>query len=421
MAVQVIAANGAEEAAADFAGGLRYFARQPILDCLGRVHGYELLFRGGPTVAFSGDGDLATRTMLDNSVIFGLELLTSGYPAFVNCTREALLEETVQVLPPAMTVLEVLEDLEPDAALIAACRRLKTAGFRLALDDFVWKPGMERLLQLADYVKVDFIQTGERERGELMRRLDDYAVTLLAEKVETYEQYEQAGAEGFALVQGYFFCRPVLLRGRKIPPNRLSQMQILKELKKNPLDLSSLSEILKRDASVTYRLLRLINSPVCGMQQEVSSILSALLAVGDEVFRRVAMLAIASELNAGRPPELLRMALVRGRFCELAAARCSLDPAEQFLLGLLSLVSAMTGTPMERLTPLLPLRPAIREALEGAETRERSLLEWVVRHERGDWTGCHEVASACNLDGEAAAQSYAQALLWAEQALQFGS
>ncbi len=421
MAVKALSLIGEQEPASDFCGGLRYFARQPILDFRGQIHGYELLFREGPAAIFSGDGNLATWNMLDNSVIFGLERLTSGYPAFVNCTREALVNGAVQILPPAMTVLEVLEDIKPDAELVAACRRLKTAGFRLALDDFAWKPGMDALLELAAYVKVDFLLTDARERNQIMRLLDDYAVALVAEKVETEEQFERARAEGFRLVQGYFFCRPVLLRGRKIPANRISQMQVLKELREDPLNLGRLSDILKRDASLTYRLLRLINSPVCGMQQEVRSIRAAILAVGDEDFRRMAMLAIASEMNSQRPPELLRMALVRGRFCELAAPICLLDPAEQFLLGLLSLIPAMTETPMETLTPLLPLRPTIRRALEGAPARERCLLSWVERHEIGDWARCDEVAHSCGLDADAAVRGYAQALLWAERALHYGA
>ena len=146
-------------------GGLRYLARQPIMDLRGRVHGYELLFRAGPEAFFRGDGDMATRTMLDNTVIFGLEKLTGGLPAFVNCTSESLIEEMVHVLPSSMTVLEILENLEPTPSLIAACRKLKASGFRLALDDFTWKPDFDPLVELADYIKVDFAADRRRRSG----------------------------------------------------------------------------------------------------------------------------------------------------------------------------------------------------------------------------------------------------------------
>jgi hypothetical protein len=135
---------------------LRYVARQPILDLQGRVFGYELLFRSGPEAVFRGNGDMASRTMLDNSVIFGLEKLTTGLPAFVNCTTQTLTEDHVLVMSPELTILEILEDVEPTPSVIEACVKLKKAGFRLALDDFMWKAELEPLVKLADYIKVDF-------------------------------------------------------------------------------------------------------------------------------------------------------------------------------------------------------------------------------------------------------------------------
>jgi len=179
-ATKALSASSGVNSQPEITGPMRYVARQPIMDLRGRVHGYELLFRAGPEAAFRGDGDMATRTMLDNSVIFGLEKLTGGLPAFVNCTRESLVGEMVHVLPSGMTVLEILEDIEPTPELIDACRKLKSEGFRLALDDFIWKPGLEALVQMADYVKVDFIQTGILERQVLLRKLQGVTVALVA-------------------------------------------------------------------------------------------------------------------------------------------------------------------------------------------------------------------------------------------------
>ncbi|MGB7265431.1 MAG: EAL domain-containing protein, partial [Terracidiphilus sp.] len=291
---------------AEAESGIRYVARQPILDLRGKVHAYELLFRNGHEDAFRSNSDSATRIMLDNTVLFGLGRLTSGLPAFVNCTEEALTGNLVQVLPPGMTVLEVLEDIEPTAAVIDACRRLKAAGFRLALDDFAWKPGLQPLVELADYIKVDFAAMDRKERRELLGRLCGVTVALIAEKVETQEEFAEARDEGFTLIQGYYFCRPVLMENRKVPANRLSHVEILRVLQAESIDLNRLTRLVKRDASLTYRLLRLINSPVCAMQQEVRSVQAALIAVGEDAFRRMATLAIASELNEGQPMELLR-------------------------------------------------------------------------------------------------------------------
>jgi len=415
MAAQAVRVPNTQPALPELPGGLRYVARQPIMDLHGRVHGYELLFRAGPEAFFRGDGDMATRTMLDNTVIFGLDKLTCGLPAFVNCTSESLIEEMVHVLPSSMTVLEILEGLDPTPDLIAACRKLKASGFRLALDDFTWKPGFDPLVEMADYVKVDFLQTGAQERKNLLQRLRGVTVALVAEKIETQEEYKQACGEGFTLFQGYYFCRPALLENRKIPANRLSQIEILQALRSKVLDLRKLTALLKRDTALTYRLLRLVNSPMCAMRQEVRSIQAALLAVGEDTFRRIATLAIASELNSGQPAEILRMAFVRGRFCELAAGLYDLNPTEQYLLGMLSLLPAMLRLPMEKLAPELPLREEICEALLGKAGIERSLLQWLESHEQGDWDACDVVVHAYGMDREFLVACYTEALVWAEE------
>jgi EAL and modified HD-GYP domain-containing signal transduction protein len=420
MGTQVLPAENSA-VVPEFGGGLRYLARQPIMDLRGRVHGYELLFRAGPEAAFRGNGDIATRTMLDNTVIFGLEKLTGGLPAFVNCTRESLTEELVNVLPPSMTVLEILETLEPTPELIAACRKLKDAGFRLALDDFTWEQKFDALVELADYIKVDFSITNAQDRMALLKRLRGFPLAWVAEKVETQEEYRQACQEGFTLFQGYYFCRPMLMENRKVPANRFSHIEILQLLRNDKFELRKLTNLVKRDPSLTHRLLRLVNSPVCTVRQEVTSIHSALLVVGEDAFRRVAMLAITSELSSGQPVEILRMAFVRARFCEEAAGLCRLDATEQYLLGLLSLLPAMLRMPMADLTPSLPLRQEIRQALELTPNAERSLLSWLEFHELGDWPASDRAAEAFGLDQEKLLKIYAESVVWAEGALSFAA
>jgi EAL and modified HD-GYP domain-containing signal transduction protein len=184
-------------------------------------------------------------------------------------------------------------------------------------------------------------------------------------------------------------------------------------------ELKKLANLVKRDPSLTYRLLRLVNSPMCPIRQEVTSIHSALLAVGEDTFRRIATLAITCELSGNQPTEILRMAFVRGRYCELAAASCGLDSTEQYLLGLLSLLPAMLRIPMKELTPALPLRDEIRMSLEGGANRERCLLSCIEFHEQGDWEACDQAAEKAGLHPDRLTQAYAEALLWAEHALQY--
>ncbi len=413
MPPQVVA-PASQDSSTEPIGLSRYVARQPILDVRGRVHGYELLYRDGYEAAFRGDCEQASRTVLDDTVLFGVEKYTGGSLAFINCTSETLIEDLVSVLPPSLTVLEILETAEPSPDLIEACSRLKAQGFRLALDDFIWAPKFAPLVELADYIKVDYLATGPEERRGLVQQLKGKRIALVAEKVETQEAFKQACSEGFTLFQGYYFCRPELVKNRKVPSNHLCHFEILRLLQADPIDLDKLSLIVKRDESLTYRLLRLVNSAACAIRVEVNSVRAALVLLGEDTFRRVALLAIATELNKGRPAEVLKIAMVRARFCELAAPLCAFSANEQYLLGMLSLLPAMLAIPMEELTPALPLRREIRAALQGTLNREGNMLEWLKGHEAGNWDGCEAIVRAMGVRQEDVNKCYADALLWAE-------
>jgi EAL and modified HD-GYP domain-containing signal transduction protein len=398
-------------------GELRYVARQPILDLHGDACGYELLFWNGHDPTTRGKSDLATRTMLDNTVVFGLEELARGLPAFVNCTADSLTEEWVKVLPPHMTVLELASSAEPTPSLLAACRKLKASGFRLALADYTGNPESRPLAELADYIKVDLLKVNAFERSDLIRWLGGSTASLVAQNVETQEQYGQACKEGFDLFQGYYFCRPEPLENHKIPGNRLVHLEILEDLQNDPVDMQRLSQLVMCDASLTYRLLRLVNSPICAMRQEVTSIRMALMLVGEATFRRIAMLAIANDFNTDQPAEILRMAFERGRFCELTAPFCGLACNEQFLIGMVSLFPAMLRILMEDLVRLMPLREAAREALLGRDIPEGVLLHWMVCQEHGDWADCDAIVRASSMSHEQVMLCHAQAVEWAETAL----
>jgi len=393
-------------------GEMRYLARHPLLKLNGRVHGYELLFRHGSEPAFKGDNNQATRTILDDMVLFGIERFTGGLPAFVNCSAESIAEQLVDVLPPEMTVIELNEAIGATPELIAACRRLKSLGYHLALDNFVWEPGVEPLVELADYVKINFLKTSPAARKNLIHRLRGNSVSLVATRVETQEDYRRAAHEGFTLFQGFYFCLPELFSNAKVPANRLIHFHILQHLYRNPIDLLQVSKLVMRDASLTYRLLRLVNSPAYAIRQEVNSIELAIMIVGEDIFRRIATLAILSELNAGHPPEILHMAFVRARFCELAAPAAALSPSEQYLLGMISLMPAMLRVPMETVVAQLPLRHEIRQALLGTSNPERRLLSWLEFHERGIWASCDAIEQAHGFNQHELQKHFNAAVLW---------
>ena len=393
---------------------MRYVARQPILDLQGRVHGYDLHFRNAPDLVLRRDAELAVQTMLDNEVIFGLERLTNGLPAFVTCTAEALTGNSVLVLSPAKTVLGIPAVLDMDAKVVEACRALKARCFRLALDDFTYTDKPHPLLNQADYVRLDFSRFREVERQQLFKVASD-SLTLIAQKVASDEDHKKACSLGFTLFQGDYFCHPVLLKKRKVPANSRSHFEIVRELYHDPIDIRRVGQLVRRDAALTYRLLRLVNSPIYGIYQEIRSIETAITVLGEATFRRVVSLAVLSELNGDQPSSILHTALVRARFCELAARKFGLNTDEQYLLGMLSLLPAMLGVPMEEIVPILPLRGQICEALAGTANPERKLLGWLEFHEHADWESCDRIVSAFGLDSNQLVQCYVEAASWAEE------
>ncbi len=413
-------ALGAGPASIGTAEATRYLARQPILDVNGHVVAYELLFRNSMSSAFSGEGDLATWTMIDNAVIYGLGKLTTGLPAFINCTSETLLGDYLQMLPPQSTVLEVLETVEVSGQVVEACVGLRKKGYKIALDDFEYHPSLDPLIGIADYIKIDFRLTPAPERRRLTAALRGFKGVYLAEKVETYEEYEEAKKEGFLLFQGYYFCKPSLLRKNAVPSNRLVHLRLLKLMQETPLDLMEVSELVKSEPSVAYRLMRYANSAARGMSREITSIKSALMVIGDDLFRRMATLAVSVELNKGNSHEVLRMALVRARFCETAAPLCDLSPTEQYLLGLFSLLDAMLQVPMEEALAPLFLAEPVRTALLGTENRYRCPLFWLENHERGDFTRCDKIAASHGFAPGLLEQNFTAATLWADEMLARG-
>ena len=391
---------------------LRCISRQPVLDENHRVHGYALNFQLAADETGQGGAVQAARTLLDDTVIFGIDRFTNGLPAFVTCSAESLVEGWVSVLTPAMTVLEVPVALEPTPGLVAACRNLKQAGFKLALAGFTWERMPHPLFEIADYIKADTADLDSAGCRRLRKVLHGRAVPMEAANVETQGDYRKACAEGFTLFQGYYFCFPELIQNAKVPSNRLFHLDILRQLHHDPLDLKKISPLVLRDAALTYRLLRLVNSPIYAIRQQVASIEAAIMVVGETTFRRIATLAILSEFNAEQPPEILHMALVRARFCELAAALCGLDPNEQYLLGMMSLLPAMMRYPMEALAPELPLRAEIRQALLGLDNPERCLLAWIEGHERNDQAASHAIAEQRGLNQQRLVQFFIDAVVW---------
>lgn len=395
----------------------RFLARQPVLDVRRNIVGYELLSRSGWENCFRGDTNDAARQMLDNCVIMGVGPLANDGLAFVNCTREALVNRLVTLLPPETTVLEILETVELDAGLLEACRALRLMGYKLALDDFVPRPEMLPLIEIASFVKVDFRLSDAAARRQIHDLVRGSRAALLAEKVEDQYEFDVALAEGYKFFQGYFFCRPKIIADREIPPNRINYLRLLTELTRTPVDLREVTRLVGSESSVCYRLLLLANSALMGIRCEVTSVRSALMLVGEDRFRRLVTVAMSGAFGHGQPPILISLSLERARFCETVAPLIGEDPAEQYMLGLLSLLDAILQTSMQSLVTSLPLRKEAKAALLGGVNPAAIPLRLIRSFEVGAWGACSDAAKDLGVSEDILTGIYMDAVKWAAEQL----
>ncbi|MFT4113296.1 EAL and HDOD domain-containing protein [Silvibacterium sp.] len=403
---------------ASLTGPTRFLARQPILNLSSQVIGYELLFRSGWENFFRGEADDATLQMLDNCIMMGVDNLTQHTLAFVNCTRAALVERLVTILPPATTVLEILETIEPDDEVRAACLELKSLGYRLALDDFRPDSALCALAGDADYLKVDFRLSGPDERKRIAKIASKTNAVLLAEKIESQQEFDDARREKYQLFQGYFFCRPSILAERDLPANWSNYMRLVSALNRETLALSEIAPIVEAEASLCYRLLRLANSAAIPTRSQITSVTSAVMMVGEARFRTLASLALAAALGADQPKVLLQISLERAHFCQRIASLLGEDPNEQYLLGLLSLIGAMLHSPMEKLVHALPLREEAKNVLLGVDCPIARALRLIIALESGDWEPISETAEHLHISEARIAGIYIDSLRWANVQMQ---
>jgi EAL and modified HD-GYP domain-containing signal transduction protein len=398
--------------------GPLFVARQPIFDARQRIVAYELLFRSSAVNAFSHpDPDRASLEMMNTTLLgLGLGGLVGDKDAFFNVSRSVLLEELYGVLPTQTAVLEVLETIVPDAGIVAACRASKAAGYRIALDDFVDKPEFQPLLEIADYVKVDFLATKGRERGALVARLAPRGIRMLAEKVETHEDFKEARKLGYCLFQGYFFCRPEMVTGEDVPAFQQNLLRFVQELHRPELDYDKLVQIIKTEVSLSVKLLRYLNSAGFGWRHGIASIEQALLILGERPLKKWASLVALTMLGESKPHALVVTSLIRAQFCERIGAVGTFfqREADLFLMGLLSVVDAILNRPLGELLRQMSVSDEIKFTLLGERTLLRNALDLAISYDRGDWDRVSPLARECGLAEGRLPELYRESVQWAE-------
>ncbi len=394
-----------------------FVARQPIFDRSFHVFGYELLFRDGTANHYNAiDGTQATSRVITNSLwLIGLEHLTNNKIVFVNATEKMLKEDILTILPPVRVVLEILETVEPSEEIVAICKELKRNQFVLALDDFAFHPRYQPLIKLADIIKIDIQQTPYREQQRLLQSYAGTKIKFLAEKVETYEQYEQSVQLGYSYFQGYFFAKPVVVSARDIPVNQIANLKLLKEINQHDLDMSQISNIIHKDVSLSYKLLKFINSVTFGLRFKITSVQQALVLLGSREILKWLSLVVTREMAEEKPNELLKISVIRARFSELLAVEIKLaSTAEVFTMGLFSLVDALLDRSWEQILEELPVTDEVCAALLGKDNPLHDILSLVCACEIGDWPSLSAYADKLQIPLTRVSELYLDALKWAQ-------
>ncbi|NBU24165.1 MAG: EAL domain-containing protein [Gammaproteobacteria bacterium] len=405
-------------AAAVFADKSRHdvrVARQPIFDPLSKVQAYELLYRPGTGEGAGTSGAAATaRVILAAVSDFGLDHLAGKADIHINLPAELISSPIDIPLPPDRVVLEVLEDVQADEAVVAGINTYRKRGFRVALDDFAWAPGQgdARLLEHVDIVKVDILAQPADTLEEMVAALRSREIKLIAEKVETREQFQRCRVMGFYGFQGFFLQRPETFQGLRTEGFKPATLQVLAALQSSDYSTEEVEKLVSRDVALVHRVLRTLNSAYYAFPSPVSSIRHGVNLLGrDNLLKLCAILSLAAFRD--RPTWLLANTLIRARMCELLHDPVvGADSGTFFMTGLLSHLDALLGVSREESLQGLALAPAVRAAvLERAGPAGRALSA-VEAWERGEWDA---VAEAGFADAAKVRAAYLDAVAWSEE------
>ncbi len=364
-----------------------FVGRQPIFDSKLKLAGYELLFRSADVDAYDGlDGDKATSQVINNALMeIGLDDIIRNNPAFINFTKDLLINGVAELLPPDRVVIEILEDVEVDEALIEGVKKLADAGYVIALDDFTYSDAWMPLIELAQIIKFDVMQHDLEAIKEQLKKFEGKKVKLLAEKVETQDEYNQLKKEGFDYYQGYFFSKPDVISQKSFSSDSISLLQLLSQIQKPNVEVNEIEELISQDATLSYKLFRCVNSAAFGLKNKMNSIKQAVIYLGIQRLKNwVSLLAMTG--NPNKSTELIQLGLVRAKMCELIANENDLpDKDSFFVVGLFSILDAILDQQLSEILEKMPLEESLNRALLDKEGKMGKALQCSISCEQCLW------------------------------------
>jgi len=396
-----------------------YAARQPILDKDKNLFAYEILFRNGLTNAFPeiNEDEATSKIVAGAQFNLGIESLTEDKPAFINFTQDTLMQGYPMLLPPEQVVVEILETVKPSKKLLKVCEELKKKGYTIALDDYEHQAIWQHFYPFTDIIKIDYQLSPLEEIKEVIEAVTPYPhIKLLAEKVETYEEFKQACELGFRYFQGYFFSRPEVIKSTALATNQMSLANLMAEINSDSPDINQVTSVFESDVTLSFKLLRYAQSPIFKRRSTIESIKQAIVALGQDELRRFVSVLFTAEVSSDKPSELTRMSLTRAKFCEnIAVLIPKADKSPAFLVGMLSLLDALLDTNLSELVEKLPLTDSVKQALMLDQGLLADLLDCCKLAENADWLALQQSASKLAINEEDLLACYSQAIQWSAQ------
>lgn len=394
-----------------------YVARQPIFDKDQNVQAYELLFRSGMENTYpGGDGDVATSKLISNSFhTDGLEDLTKGKKAFINFTRNLIVEGSAKALSPEDLVVEVLETIEPDAEVLDALRDLRGRGYTIALDDFVLEPKFEPLIELADIIKIDFALTKPIARKDIVRKYLHKGIQFLAEKIESHYEFEEAKAIGYTLFQGFFFCEPEIIQGKDIPQYKYVYLNVLGDVSRLELQPQELEAIIYNHPELEKNIPQIAQGLEGDYNQPPLNLKGVLDVRNPTEVKKCIYIQSIFILGRDKPEELCLKSLIRAKFSAYVAKDIEGSEASNnaFVMGLFSSLDVLLGRPMMDVIDGISLDPMVKSALLGEENLLYKIFELVLSYENGEWEQVDRVTQKINLNEIHYPEYYIKSVEWA--------
>lgn len=395
-----------------------FVARQPILDKNNKIFGYELLFRDSYDNFYNEkDGDKATLEVVRNSYLnIGMDKIVGENKAFINFTENVLKTEIFSAMSPKSVIVEILESVEPSEDIIEACKKIKALGYKIALDDFVFDIKYKDIIELADIIKVDFLTTKGYKRKAIIDNIKSNNIKFIAEKVETLEDFNEAVYFGYSYFQGYYFSKPIIIPGKKIPENKKIYIELLKEVNSKDFSFENIENLIKKDVSLSYQLLKTLNSAKYCLKRNITSIKQALIILGEKEIKKWLYFVAIKSIGDNEPKVIVTESLVRAKFTEqiFVDSGASSKSLNAYLIGLLSMIDVILERPLEEVLAEVLVPIEVKNALLHIEKNEYSkALDLILCYEKAQWNEVMLLANDLNIENMDLGKAYLDALNWA--------